>query len=84
MARRKTNIVTHYQELLVRLRDDISPAAYGLHSREGLSEGQEYRVLATYLHRWEDGIVSPAFMVEGNGGRILDRVATIFEVVEIS
>lgn len=83
MARRKQEIQVHYSQLRVRLRDSVSPRAYGLSSREGLSGHLDYRVIATYLHRWGDGTTSPAFLVEGNAGRLLERVATIFEVVHL-
>lgn len=89
MTRKKSTIQTHFSRLVVQLipqEESYAPArGYGLHRRDNVSAFKHYLVLATYLHRYDDGSTAVAFLVtdEAGGGPVLERACTLFKVVEV-
>lgn len=68
-----TNMVTHYQHLIVT---PIAPELSGsdVFSTEGFTMGKGYPVLATSVKVWEDGSTTPVFLV-ANDSRAIQEVA---------
>ena len=89
MTRKKSSIQTHFKKLTVPLipqEKSYAPArGYGLHRRDDVSASKRYLVLATYLHRYDDGSTGTAFLItdEAGGGPVLERACTLFKVVVV-
>lgn len=79
MAKRKELIQTHFSTL------EVSPiegrGGIGTHRTDDLDPQKAYRVLATYMHRYDDGSTVPAFLIEGKDGQVIGRVCTQFKVI---
>jgi len=80
MTKKREGISTHFDKLTVR----VSPhkhGDFGMHDTKSLDRSATYTVLATYMHRYNDGDCAPAFVITTPDG-IKERVCSIFEVVE--
>jgi len=89
MTRKKDAVQAHFKKLVVQLipqEESYAPArGYGLHRRDNISAFKRYLVLATYLHRYDDGPTALAFLItdEAGGGPVLERACTLFKAVEV-
>lgn len=76
----KGQIVVHFENLVVKINDNVP--GYPPFSNDGLTPGQNYVVLATFMYRFQDAGTTPCFLVAGDGGRIVEIAATRCTVVK--
>lgn len=78
MARRH-RLQVHFERLTVKVNPEKA-SGIGMYQVDDLDPDHHYRVLITYMHRYEDGSTVPAFVLEGPDGALIERACTIFKV----
>lgn len=81
MARRKQQIQTHFERLMVVVNEGRSSGG-GIHATDDLDR-RPHRVLATFMYVWRDGSTTPAFLLETPDHQIVERACVKFKVVEV-
>lgn len=81
MVRKKQQINTHFECLSVEVLHVAS--GVGVFDVANFVLGKAYRVLATYLKKWDDGSATPVFLIEGPGGAIVEKACKRFAVAEV-
>ena len=81
MAKRRRTIQTHFERMTVVVNEKKTSGG-SIFRTDDLSH-LPYQVLATYLHSWEGGSTTPAFLLKAPDGRIVERACDRFKVVEI-
>lgn len=79
MAKNKSEIKTTFDKLTVTAND--RPAGLDIFDNDWL-RNKECRVLATFIHRYEDGSGAPVFMVQDTDGTIRHVACERCRVVE--
>ncbi len=86
MPKNKKLIETHFDSLVVRVKPGYvgrRAAVEIVFDTASLDSEAGYRVLATYMHHFQDGSSCPAWLLMGPDDEVIERVCTLFEVVEI-
>ena len=82
MMAKKREIQTHFDRLTVQIIPDTW-SGLDIFNIQDLDPDAEYRVLATFLYRFDDDSTEPAFLIEGPEGNISARACKKFRVAEL-
>lgn len=78
---KKVTIQTHFNELWVR---PLPGGGSGLHDVSMLNPERAYRVLATFTYRYRDASTTPAFLLQDEDDRIIEKACCRFRVSEVT
>lgn len=80
--KREQQIQTHFSKLTVKVLS--YQGGNGVFNVSCFEPGVAYRVLATYIKKWDDGSADPVFLLQGPGDRVVEKACNRFLVTEVS